>query len=240
MKIAALIPARYASTRLPEKLIQDLHGRSVIQRTYQSTLETELFDEVWVVTDHDQIQTQIQAIGGNVFRSQKQHESGSDRIAEALNTVDADVVINVQGDEPFQDKQSLEDLVSVFQDPTIQVASLKTRISEDEAHNPNFVKVVTDKNGDALYFSRSPIPYNRDKIRDLLYWKHIGIYAYRRETLLAFTGMDKGELEGIEMLEQLRMLESGIKIRMVETKHQPIAIDTAEDLARARRLLDMD
>lgn len=240
MKIAALIPARFASTRLPQKLVQDLHGKSVIQRTYQSTLDTGLFDEVWVVTDHDQIQAQIDAIGGNVFRSQKEHESGSDRIAEALAQVDADVVINVQGDEPFQDKQSLEDLVSVFQDASIRVASLKTKISEDEAHNPNFVKVVTDKNGDALYFSRSPIPYNRDKIRDLFYWKHIGIYAYRRETLLEYTGMGKGVLEGIEMLEQLRMLESGIKIRMVETQHQPIAIDTAEDLARARRLLDMD
>ncbi|WP_373399064.1 3-deoxy-manno-octulosonate cytidylyltransferase [Algoriphagus halophilus] len=240
MKIVALIPARYASTRLPAKLIQDLGGKSVIQRTYLSTLATQIFDEVWVVTDHEIIQKQIEELNGHVFFSKTNHDSGSDRIAEALEKIEAEIVVNVQGDEPFQDSKSLSDLVDVFEDSSIQVATLMTHISEDEAHNPNFVKVVTDDKWDALYFSRSPIPYNRDKLKDLDYWKHIGIYAYRREILLDFTKMGKGKLESIEMLEQLRMLENGIKIRMVKTNHQPIAIDTAEDLARARSLLDLN
>jgi len=203
LKSAALIPARYASTRLPAKLVQDLGGKSVIQRTYLSTLSTEVFDEVWVVTDHEEIANQIKALDGLVFFSQKNHESGSDRIAEALEKVKADLIVNVQGDEPFQDKNSLKDLVAAFKNIDVQIASLKTKISEDEAQNPNFVKVVTDTNEDALYFSRSAIPYNRDKIRDLLYWKHIGIYGYRREALLAYTKMKRGELEGVEMLEHL-------------------------------------
>ncbi len=239
MKSAALIPARYASTRLPAKLVQDLGGKSVIQRTYLSTLATGVFDEVWVVTDHEEISNQIKALNGLVFFSQKNHESGSDRIAEALEKVDADLIVNVQGDEPFQDKNSLTDLVAAFNNDTVQIASLKTKISEDEAQNPNFVKVVTDANEDALYFSRSAIPYNRDKIRDLLYWKHIGIYGYRREALLSYTEMRRGELEGIEMLEQLRLLENGFKIRMVETNHKTVAIDTAEDLVRARSILGL-
>ena len=134
---AALIPARYASTRLPAKLIQDLGGRSVIQRTYLSTLATKVFDEVWVVTDHPEIQKQIEEVGGNVFYSETAHESGSDRIAEALEKVEAGIIVNVQGDEPFQDKKSLEDLVAVFEDKAVEIASLKTLISEDE---PKFCK----------------------------------------------------------------------------------------------------
>lgn len=239
MKTAALIPARYASTRLPAKLVQDLGGKSVIQRTYLSTLATNVFDEVWVVTDHTEIKKHIEEVGGNVFYSEASHESGSDRIAEALEKVEAEIIVNVQGDEPFQDKKSLRDLVEVFEDETIEIASLKTLISEDEAQNPNFVKVITDFNGDALYFSRSPIPYNRDKIRDLQYWKHIGIYAYRREALNTYTSMTKGVLEKIEMLEQLRLLENGFKIRMVSTVHHAVAIDTLEDLERARSILGL-
>ncbi|MEN2283863.1 3-deoxy-manno-octulosonate cytidylyltransferase [Algoriphagus sp. SE2] len=239
MKSAALIPARFASTRLPAKLVQDLGGKTVIQRTYLSTVATRVFDEVWVVTDHEEIANQIKALNGHVFFSQKNHESGSDRIAEALEQVDAELIVNVQGDEPFQDRKSLNDLVDSFLNEEVQIASLKTKISEDEAQNPNFVKVVTDVNDDALYFSRSPIPYNREKIRDLLYWKHVGIYGYRRAALLAYTQMKRGKLESIEMLEQLRLLENGFKIRMVETNHKTVAIDTAEDLARARVILGL-
>ena len=238
-KIVALIPARYASTRLPAKLIQDLGGKSVIQRTYLSTLATNVFDEVWVVTDHVAIKKQIEEVGGNVFYSETAHESGSDRIAEALEKVEAEIIVNVQGDEPFQDEKSLRDLVSVFADKSVEIASLKTLISEDEAQNPNFVKVITDLKGDALYFSRSPIPYNRDKIRDLHYWKHIGIYAYRREALIHYTSLEKSALEKVEMLEQLRLLENGFKIRMVSTVHHAVAIDTLEDLERARSILGL-
>jgi 3-deoxy-manno-octulosonate cytidylyltransferase (CMP-KDO synthetase) len=237
MKIAALIPARYASTRLPAKLVQDLGGISVIQRTYVSTLATGVFDEVWVVTDHREIEQQIVDLGGNVFFSKRYHESGSDRIAEALEMVDADLIVNVQGDEPFQDPKSLKDLVAVFERPKVKMASLMCSIPEDEAYNPNAVKVVLDKDMNAIYFSRSPIPFNRERNEDISYWKHIGIYAYTRELLKEFTTWPKGRLEQIEMLEQLRLVEKGVKIRMVETAHQAIAIDTKEDLDRARNFL---
>ena len=236
MKIAALIPARYASTRLPAKLVQDLGGFSLIQRTYQSTLATGVFDEVWVVTDHAHIQDQVLEIGGKVILSKKDHESGSDRIAEALDKVDADLIVNVQGDEPFQDAKTLRDLVAVFSNSEIKVASLMCVLDADQVQNPNFVKVVVDKNLRAIYFSRSAIPYNREGI-ELFYWKHIGVYAYRREMLQTFTQWPKGHLEQIELLEQLRLVERGIPIQMVETTHLSIAIDTQEDLDRARVFL---
>ena len=236
MKIAALIPARYASTRLPAKLVQDLGGFSLIQRTYQSTLATGVFDEVCVVTDHTHIQDQILAIGGKVILSKKEHESGSDRIAEALDEVEADLIVNVQGDEPFQDAKTLRDLVAAFANPEVKVASLMCKLAADQVENPNCVKVVVDEQQRAIYFSRSPIPYNREG-KQLSYWKHIGVYAYRRELLLQFTSWSKGTLEQIEMLEQLRLLERGVSIQMVETSHQSIAIDTMEDLVKARNFL---
>jgi 3-deoxy-manno-octulosonate cytidylyltransferase (CMP-KDO synthetase) len=217
--------------------VQELGGKSVIQRTYLSTVETGVFDEVWVVTDHAEIEEQIKALGGKVFFSTKAHESGSDRIAEALETVTGDLIVNVQGDEPFQDSKSLRDLVQVFENPAVQVASLMCAISEDEAQNPNFVKLVLDSSSNAIYFSRSPIPYNRERVLGLRYWKHVGIYGYRREVLESFTQWPKSFLEETEMLEQLRLVERGIKIRMVETTHQAVAIDTAEDLERARKLI---
>lgn len=233
MKIAALIPARYASTRLPAKLVRDLCGLSVIQRTYQSTVATGVFDEVWVVTDHTQIKDQILAIGGKVIQSKGEHESGSDRIAEALNRVDADLIVNVQGDEPFQDAKTLRDLVAVFSNSEVEVASLMCVLDAVQVQNPNFVKVVVDKNRRAIYFSRSAIPYNREGV-ELTYWRHIGVYAYRREILQTFTKWPKGHLEQIELLEQLRLVERGIPIQMVETTHLSIAIDTQEDLDTAR------
>jgi 3-deoxy-manno-octulosonate cytidylyltransferase (CMP-KDO synthetase) len=237
MKTAALIPARYASTRLPAKLIQDLGGISVIQRTYLSTLATDVFDEVWVVTDHQEIERQILDLGGNVFLSKRHHDSGSDRIAEALEQIDADLIVNIQGDEPFQDQESLQNLVAAFVRPKVKVASLMCKIPEDEAYNPNAVKVVLDEKNHAIYFSRSPIPFNRERNEDIFYWKHVGVYAYTREMLLEFTSWPKGFLEKIEMLEQLRMVERGVKIKMVETTHQAISIDTKEDLDRARNFL---
>ena len=233
MKIAALIPARYASTRLPAKLVQDLGGLSVIQRTYQSTVATGVFDDVWVVTDHSLIESQIHAIGGKVVMSKKEHESGSDRIAEALEGIDADLIVNVQGDEPFQDANTLRDLVAAFANPQVKVASLMCTLAAEQVQNPNFVKVVVDEQQRAIYFSRSPIPYNREG-KSMTYWKHIGVYAYRRDILLSFTQWPKGNLEQVELLEQLRLVEKGVSIQMVETNHQAIAIDTQEDLDRAR------
>ncbi|MDN3204679.1 3-deoxy-manno-octulosonate cytidylyltransferase [Algoriphagus sediminis] len=233
MKTVALIPARLNSTRLPKKLVQDLGGKSVIQRTYLSTLGTGLFDEVWVVTDSSEIEGQIKELGGNVFISRKEHESGSDRIAEALEEVEADLVVNVQGDEPFQDKPTLKSLIEVFRDEKVKMASLKTKISSEKADNPNVVKVVTNSNNEALYFSRSKIPFNRDNSKNVHYWKHLGIYAYRKEALLKLTSAPKSALEQVEMLEQLRAFDLGLKIKMVETSFQPIAIDTQEDLEKA-------
>jgi 3-deoxy-manno-octulosonate cytidylyltransferase (CMP-KDO synthetase) len=233
VKIAALIPARYASTRLPAKLVQDLGGLSVIQRTYQSTVATGVFDDVWVVTDHSLIESQIHAIGGKVVMSKKEHESGSDRIAEALEGIDANLIVNIQGDEPFQDAKTLRDLVAAFANPEVKVASLMCTLAAEQVQNPNFVKVVVDEQYRAIYFSRSPIPYNREG-KSMTYWKHIGVYAYRRDLLLAFTQWPKGNLEQVELLEQLRLVEKGVSIQMVETIHQAIAIDTQEDLDRAR------
>lgn len=237
LKIAALIPARYASTRLPAKLVQDLGGLSVIQRTYQSTVATGVFDSVWVVTDHEQIEAQILKIGGKVVRSIKEHESGSDRIAEALGKVDADLIVNVQGDEPFQDAKTLRDLVAAFNREEVKVASLMCKLDADQVQNPNFVKVVVDEQQRAIYFSRSPIPHNREG-RTITYWKHIGVYAYCRDLLLSFTQWPKGNLEQIEVLEQLRLIERGVAIHMVETFHQAIAIDTQEDLLKARDFIN--
>lgn len=208
----------------------------MIQRTYQSTLATGVFDEVCVVTDHTHIQDQILAIGGKVILSKKEHESGSDRIAEALDEVEADLIVNVQGDEPFQDAKTLRDLVAAFANHEVKVASLMCKLAADQVENPNCVKVVVDEQQRAIYFSRSPIPYNREG-NQLSYWKHIGVYAYRRELLLQFTSWSKGTLEQIEMLEQLRLLERGVSIQMVETSHQSIAIDTMEDLVKARNFL---
>lgn len=233
MKTIALIPARFASTRFPAKLTMDLFGKSVIQRTYLSTVESGIFDKVMVVTDHEIIAEQITAIGGAFFYSQQEHESGSDRIAEAVRDMDVDIVVNVQGDEPFQDRKSLSDLVQVFEMPSIQVASMMFSIPEEEAQNPNAVKVVLDKENFALYFSRAPIPYAREKEVKVKYWKHVGIYAYRKEALLAFTKMEKSYLEQVEMLEQLRLLENGIRIKMIPTTHEAVAIDTPEDLQKA-------
>lgn len=233
MKTIALIPARFASTRFPAKLTMDLCGKSVIQRTYLNTVETGVFDKVMVVTDHEAIAEQITAVGGEIFFSLQEHESGSDRIAEAVRDMDVDIVVNVQGDEPFQDRKSLADLVQVFESPDIQVASMMFLLPAEEAQNPNAVKVICDKNNFALYFSRARIPYVRDKDNEVKYWKHVGIYAYRKDALLAFTKMEKSYLEQVEMLEQLRLLENGIRIKMIPTVHQSVAIDTPDDLQKA-------
>lgn|SRR5690606_10384986 len=234
MKSVALIPARMGATRFPAKLVADLCGKPLIARTYLSTVETGVFDEVMVVTDHQDIAEIIEREGGKVFISQREHQSGSDRIAEAAQHMDADVVVNVQGDEPFQDKKSLQDLVAAFEDEQVEVASMMSRLTDpSQIDNPNVVKVVVDRQGFALYFSRSPLPYKRNTEIEIPVYKHIGIYAYRRATLLRFTQLEKSALEMVEMLEQLRLLENGIRIRMIESNHQAVAVDTEQDLQKA-------
>lgn len=209
--------------------------KTIISMVYSNAVATGLFDAVWVVTDSDEIEEEINRAGGLVKRSRKEHQSGSDRIAEAIADMEVDVVINIQGDEPFIDARPLLALIAAFNDEKVKVASLMKRFGpEDEPENPNQVKVVCNKQGDALYFSRSPIPFRRNKQSELPYYRHIGVYGFRKETLLAFTQWPVSDLEQTEMLEQLRYLENGVSIRMVETESTSIGIDTPDDLLRAR------
>ena len=241
MKIIAVIPARYASTRFPAKLMQDLGGKSVIVRTYEAAIATNLFDDVFVVTDSTLIYDEIIAHNGKAIMSIKEHESGSDRIAEAVENIEVDVVVNVQGDEPFIDKKPLEELINVFKkdtDKKVDLASLMFQITDKEDINsPNNVKVIVDQQNFALYFSRSVIPFPREENVGVRYMKHIGIYAFRKQALLDFYSLPMLSLEASEKLEQLRYLEYGKRIKMVETAHGSIGIDTPEDLEKARKMV---
>lgn len=241
MKVIAVIPARYASTRFPAKLMEDLAGKTIIRRTYEGTLATGLFADVFVATDSELIYNEIVNHGGKAVMSVKEHESGSDRIAEAVRDIEADIVINVQGDEPFVSKENLEKLISIFKsdvEKQVDLASLMTPINEWEViENPNNVKVVVDETNTALYFSRSVIPYPRDKEAKVQYYQHIGVYAFRKQALLEFTTLPMKFLEASEKLEQLRYLEYGKRIKMAETKHLGIGIDTPEDLERAKQII---
>lgn len=241
MKIIAVIPARYASTRFPAKLMQDLGGKTVILRTYEAAQQSHLFDDVFVVTDSDMIFDEIVSNGGKAIRSIKEHESGSDRIAEAVENLEVDIVVNVQGDEPFINTLALEKLIAVYKNDTdkkVDLASLMFEIKEeDEINNPNNVKVVVDQNGFALYFSRSVIPYPREKNVGVRYMQHIGIYAFRKQALLDFYNLPMISLEASEKLEQLRYLEFGKRIKMIETTAKSFGIDTPEDLEKARKFL---
>lgn len=240
MKIISMIPARYSASRFPGKLMQDLEGKTVILRTYEATVATKLFDEVYVVTDSDIIYNEITSNGGKAIMSKKEHESGSDRIAEAVQDVDCDIVVNVQGDEPFTERSSLEKVLNVFHDDPnkeIDLASLMVEITDwDEISNPNTVKVIVDQRDFALYFSRSPIPYPRDKNAGAKYFKHKGIYAFRKQALLDFSNLPMQFIEATEKIECIRYLEYGKKIKMVETNVEGVEIDTPEDLARAKKL----
>lgn len=240
MKIISMIPARYAASRFPGKLMQDLAGKSVIVRTYEATVATNLFDDVYVVTDSTIIYNEITTNGGKAIMSIATHESGSDRIAEAVVNVDCDIVVNVQGDEPFTERESLEKVLNAFKDDInseIDLASLMVEISDwDEISNSNTVKVIVDQNNFALYFSRSPIPFPRDKNVEAKYFKHKGIYAFRKQALLDFTVLPMQFLEASEKIECIRYLEYGKKIKMIETTVEGVEIDTPEDLEKAKRL----
>ncbi|MEO6894624.1 MAG: 3-deoxy-manno-octulosonate cytidylyltransferase [Ginsengibacter sp.] len=241
MKIIAFIPARYAATRFHGKLMQKLGDKTIIRHTYDNTVATLLFDEVIVVTDSPIIFDEIAQNGGKAIMSKKEHESGSDRIAEVVANMDVDIVINVQGDEPFVKKSLLENLLKAFENDhggEVEVASLMFPIVNEEIiNNPNHVKVVVDKNNNALYFSRSAIPYPREKNRLSVYYKHIGIYAFRKSALMNFTSQESTPLEKTEKLEQLRYLENGIRIKMVKTDESPVSIDTPEDFEKAKKLM---
>jgi 3-deoxy-manno-octulosonate cytidylyltransferase (CMP-KDO synthetase) len=234
----AMIPARYGATRFPAKLMQLLGGKTVIRHTYDATVATQLFDEVFVVTDSDIIFQEITIHGGKAMMSRQTHDSGSDRIAEAIAGMKVDVIINVQGDEPFIQKEPLEKLVRLFDDATVRVGSLMRKIEDrNELIKSSSVKVVVNKNNDALYFSRSVIPFAANTGIEAPYFLHVGVYGFRKDTLLEFTQWPAAKLEQVERLEQLRYLDNGVPIRMALVDFKSVAIDTPEDLERAEKLL---
>jgi len=241
MKIIAMIPARYAATRFPAKLMQLLGAKTVIRHTYDNTVATGLFDEVIVVTDSEIIFNEVTNHGGKAIRSIREHESGSDRIAEAARDLQVDLIVNVQGDEPFVKREPLEKLLAVFSGDAshnVQVASLMQAMKDQQfIDDENYVKVAVDKQFNALFFSRSVIPYPRNKTLLINYYEHIGVYAFRKKALIDFTSWPMTPLEEAEKIECLRYLENGVPIRMVLTEYMGVEIDTPADLERASRLL---
>jgi 3-deoxy-D-manno-octulosonate cytidylyltransferase len=241
MTIAAFIPARYAATRFPGKLMQPLGDKTVIRHTYDNTLATGLFDEVYVVTDSEIIYREITGNGGKAIMSQQEHESGSDRIAEAAAGLDIDIIVNVQGDEPFVQRQPLEKLLQVFNGTDgarVQVASLMQVLKDPKnIEDSNYVKVAVDRNMNSLFFSRSVIPYPRNQELAITYYEHIGVYAFRKEALMQFTNWPMTPLEAAEKIECLRYLEYGIPLKMVVTEYMGVEIDMPEDLIKATSLL---
>lgn len=241
MRVIALIPARIGSSRFPRKMLAQISGKSVIRRTYESALETGLFEEVVVVTDNDEIEAEILAAGGPVFRSTRAFESGTDRIAEAAADRAADVFVNVQGDEPFVQREPLEQLLNLFNGEDalqVQVASLVQELKDPQLiADPNYVKVALDLKGNSLFFSRSPVPYVRDASVKMPYYEHIGVYAFRKEALMQFTRWEPTPLERTEKIECLRFLEHGIPLRMAITEYMGVEIDHPEDIARAEAML---
>ena len=241
MTVSALIPARLNSTRLEKKLIKNLDGIPLIVRTYQNICSTKLFDEVVVVTDSDEIINVLKEFDIKFLKSKEDHNTGTDRIAEFSNKFKSDIIINVQGDEPFVLKEDLSKIINTFKNDIenkINVISLMTRlISPDEINNPNNVKVVVDKNNNSIMFSRSIIPYKRVE-NNVNYFKHIGIYAFRNSFLNKFKKFKQTNLELTEMIEALRIIEHGYNIHMIEIDHEQISIDTIDDFNKAKSMLN--
>jgi len=238
MKKVALIPARYDATRFSGKLMAKLGDKTVITRTYEATIATGLFDEVIVVTDSDVIYKEIVSNGGKASMSKREHESGTDRIAEAAENMNADIIVNVQGDTPFVKREPLEELLKQFDDPSVEVASMMQVLTkQNEIDDPNFVKVAVDKKMNSLFFSRSIIPYPRDKNVPVTYYEHIGVYAFRKKALLDFTKWPITPLEAAEKVECLRYLENGVPLRMIVVGYMGVEIDTPEDLKKAERFI---
>ena len=237
-KVGAFIPARYAATRFPAKLMQMLGDKTVIRHTYDNTKATGLFDEVYVVTDSEIIFNEIISNGGKAIMSKKEHESGSDRIAEAIEDLDIDIVVNVQGDEPFVKREPLEKVLACFEDAKVQVASLmQVLTNQTSIVDPNYVKVAVDKNSNALFFSRSVIPYPRSTDIPITYYEHVGVYAFKKQALIDFTNWPMSPLEAAEKIECLRYIENGVSIKMAITNYMGVEIDTPEDLIKAAELL---
>ena len=241
LKTIAMIPARYEASRFPGKLMKDLEGKPVILRTYEAAVQTQLFDTVYVVTDSELIYETITGAGGHAIMSQQEHSCGSDRIAEVGVDLDIDIVVNVQGDEPFTNTEDMRNVLQVFYEKdadAIDLASLMTPISKiEDIENPNNVKVIVDQASFALYFSRAPIPYRRDRDVESVYYKHKGIYAFRKQAVLDFAKLPMRMLEAAEKIEAIRYLEYGKRIKMVPSDAPAIGIDTPQDLEEARAIL---
>jgi 3-deoxy-manno-octulosonate cytidylyltransferase (CMP-KDO synthetase) len=239
LEVVAVIPARFNSHRFPGKPLADIDGRSMIEHVYRRAASCPIVSSVIVATDDLRIATTVTAFGGKVRLTRPDHKTGTDRLAEVASTLDCDIVVNIQGDEPLIDPRAISESVAPFEDASIQMTTLYRRIEDaGELHNPNIVKVVLDRAGFALYFSRAPIPHARDPRGGWPpFYKHIGLYAYRRSALLVIAALDQTPLERAESLEQLRALEHGIRIKAVETRYDSIGVDTPEDLEQVRRLM---
>jgi 3-deoxy-manno-octulosonate cytidylyltransferase (CMP-KDO synthetase) len=239
MKIVGIIPARYESTRLPGKPLLDIGGKSLIRRVYEQALKSKLLTQVIVATDDKRIYDAVFSFGGEAVMTSKRHRSGTDRIVEAVKDIKCDVVVNVQGDEPFIDPRDIDKAIQpLIRDKKLNVSTLAVRIKDiKELKDTNAVKVIFDKNADAIYFSRGVIPYSGSPdVRKFKYYKHIGLYAFRKGFVVKFAKAKQSELEKLERLEQLRILEMGEKIKVIVTKNDSLGVDTKQDLARARKL----
>ncbi|MCM8774185.1 MAG: 3-deoxy-manno-octulosonate cytidylyltransferase [Candidatus Omnitrophica bacterium] len=239
MNVIGVIPARLKSTRLPNKLIRKILGKPIIQWTWERAKESTLLDRLVIACDSQEIESIAKGFGAEVIFTSPEHISGTDRIAEVVREIDVKIVINIQGDEPLIHPSVIDELAScMLQDKTLVMVTVKKRIENDEEiSDPNVVKVVTDKNNFALYFSRFPIPYNRERREEMRYYKHIGIYAYTKDFLYTFKNLPKSYLEEREKLEQLRALEAGYKIKVIETNFDSYGIDVEEDLEKVEKIL---
>lgn len=239
MEAIGIIPARYHSTRFEGKVLKDLLGKPIIQHVWENAKRAGCLDDLIVATDDERIRQEVLRFGGKAVMTAKGHKTGTDRLTEVVNPIDVKVIVNIQADEPLLHPSMIDDIVRpLLEERTIVITTLKKKITDpDDLKNPNVVKVVTDKNGYALYFSRSPIPYARFKDNGVASYKHIGLYAFTKDFLFTFTNLPQSPLEEIEGLEQLRAIENGYKIKVVETQFDTIGIDTQEDLERAREVL---
>ena len=239
-KVIGVIPARYGSSRFPGKVLAEIAGKPMIQWVYEQANKSQLLDELFVAVDDERVLKCVEKFGGKAVMTKIEHQSGTDRLAEALEKIDADIIVNIQGDQPLFDSKMIDEAVKpMLDDTTIQMSTLKTKIGEEDYSDPAVVKVVVDENDFALYFSRSLIPFSRDKV-EVEIFEHVGLYVYRKEFLLTISKLPQSYLEKIEMLEQLRVLEKGYKIKVIETKCDSItgiSVDTPEDLAKVEKII---
>lgn len=237
MKVIGVIPARFGSSRFPGKPLALIQNKPMIQHVFERASQSKCLDMVVVATDHEDIKEAVEGFGGNVVLTRKDHETGSDRMAEVTSKIEGDIFVNIQGDEPLISPELIDSIVETAKSTPDAVVTAKTKIKDQEdVPNPNVVKVVTDLKQNALYFSRSHIPYNRAN-KDVTYYKHLGIYSYPKAIINEFVKLPQSTLEELEMLEQLRLLENGYTIKVVETEYDAIGVDTPEDIEKVEAIL---